>query len=60
MSSVIAGGAVRAASSPQEQLNLGKALLKEKKYTEASETLSSALEMFVQTFGEVAAECAEV
>ncbi len=60
MSSAVGGGAARATSSPQEQLSIGKALLQQKKYTEASEALSVALEMFVQAFGEVGAECAEV
>jgi hypothetical protein len=61
MSSAIGGGAAaRATTSPQEQLDLGKALLQQKKYSESSEALSTALEMFVQTFGEVGSECAEV
>ena len=60
MSSAVGGGAARATSSPQEQLSIGKAFLQQKKYTEASEALSLALEMFVQAFGEVGAECAEV
>jgi hypothetical protein len=60
MSSTVSGGAARATSSPQEQLSIGRALLQQKKYTDASEALSLALEMFVQAFGEVGAECAEV
>jgi hypothetical protein len=60
MSSAVGGGAARATSSPQEQLTIGKALLQQKKYSDASEALSLALEMFVQAFGEVGAECAEV
>jgi hypothetical protein len=60
MSSAVSGGAARATSSPQEQLSIGRALLQQKKYTDASEALSLALEMFVQAFGEVGAECAEV
>jgi hypothetical protein len=60
MSSAVSGGAARATSSPQEQLSIGRALLQQKKYNDASEALSLALEMFVQAFGEVGAECAEV
>jgi hypothetical protein len=55
------GGSARpSTSSPQEQLSLGKSLLQQKKYSDASEALSLALEMFVQAYGEVDAECAEV
>jgi hypothetical protein len=60
MSSAVGGVAARPSTSPQEQLTLGKSLLQQKKYSEASEVLSTALEMFVQTFGEVGQECAEV
>ncbi len=60
MSSAVGGAAARPSTSPQEQLTLGKSLLQQKKYSEASEALSTALEMFVQTFGEVGQECAEV